>query len=44
MYMYVCTELFELIFLTDGPAPVTGMCKLAYIDDVILVGHGVSAE
>ena len=34
--MHVCTELFELVFHTDKSAPATGMCKILYIDDVIL--------
>ena len=37
-------DLFEFVVRTDKPALVAGMCKVTYIDDVILVGCGVSAN
>ena len=37
-------DLFEFAVRTGKPALVAGMCKVTYIDDVILVGRGVSAD
>ena len=38
------TDLFELVVHTSEPASVTGTRKIAYINDIILAGHGVSAD
>ena len=37
-------DLFEFVVRTGKPALVAGMCEVTYIDDVILVGRGVSAD
>ena len=38
------TGLFELVVHTADLALVTGTVKIVYIDDIILVGHGVSTD
>ena len=38
------TDLFEFVVHTGGPASVTGTRKIAYINDVILTRHGLSAD